>query len=257
MAESQDREQTMIEFFRRIGGIGGVMQAVAGDKLQAVVEFLPSGRRVLLDLTRNPVQVEVGGQGLDGTTGMAGSVDDLHDAFVGDLSVIEGIGQRKLMAKGGMCHLVSFFPVLGMTPVLYAEHLATANARPGALGRMLAGFFGFFFGLFAWLGGLLMRSLGRKELIVALDSMSRGSGRFSRQANLTKLPKARLRKSDHPLDVPRPSAVRRAWLWMLSTNLYLSGWFISLLRYKLKIPLDLFGILGKMSRGLRPTSAGA
>ena len=67
------QEDTIVDFLQSIETVGGLLKAVAGDKLQAVVEFRPSGRRVLLDLTRDPVQVSVGEQGIDGSTGMAGT----------------------------------------------------------------------------------------------------------------------------------------------------------------------------------------
>jgi hypothetical protein len=249
-ARENVQEETIVDFFKKIEGIGGVLKAVAGDKLQAVVEFRPSGRRVLLDLTQEPVKVTVGEQGIDGTTGMAGTVEDLHEAFVGKLNVIEGIGQRKLLTKGAMCHMVSFFPVMGLTPVLYGDHLYAANGRkPGAIRRSLAAFIGFFFGIFAWLGGLLLRGLKRKELLVALGAMSRGSGRFSPHAVLAARPPMP-GKSDHKLAAPRPGFIKRIWIGIMSFNMYLSGWFVSLFRYKLGLPIDLFKVLAKLARGL-------
>jgi hypothetical protein len=37
-------------------------------------------------------------------------------------------------------------------------------------------------------------------------------------------------------------------------NLFLAGCFLSVLRYKLKIPVDLFRVLGQLAKGLPPRS---
>jgi hypothetical protein len=163
--------------------------------------------------------------------------------------VIEGIGQRRLLTKGAMCHMVSFFPVLGLTPVLYGDHLYAANGRkPGAIRRGLAAFIGIFFGIFAWLGGLLLRGLNSKELLIPLGAMSRGSGKFSPHAVMA--PRVKPQKSDHKLAPERPGFFKRIWIGIMSFNMYLSGWFVSLFRYKLGLPIDLFKVLAKLARGL-------
>jgi len=258
-ATQADVENGIVDFFKRIERLGGLLQRVTNGGTRAVVEFRGSGNRVLLDLVANPIQVIAGKQGLKGTTTMAATPQDLHETLLGKLAVMKGINQRRLLTKGGMCHLVAFFPIFDLVPVLYAEHLMLADSqkkKPGWFRRTWAAFFGFFFRMFACMGGLAMRGHKPKELIEAFTKMSRSAGRFSPLIE-NKKPNNKKNEKEHPLQAPRPSFFRSVWLKTVSGFLYLAGWKISFLKYKLKVPIDLFRIIESLSNALgRLSSSG-
>jgi hypothetical protein len=245
-------ENGIVGFFKRIENLDNLMQRVTKGGMQAVIEFRETNKRVLVDLSSSPIQVIEGKQGIEGSVSMAATANDMHDALIGKLGLVDGINQRRLLTKGGMCHLVTFFPVLGLVPVLYAEHLRSTNGarkKSGWFGRMWAGIFGFFFRMAAFIGGLFMRRHKPQELIDAFNSMSRGAGRFS-PAIENKLVAKRKRKTSHPLQPRAPGFLRRTWLKLVSGGLYIAGWKLSLLKYKLKIPIDLFRVLTSLSKAL-------
>jgi len=245
-------ENDIVGFFAKIENLDNLMQRVTKGGIQAVLEFRETNKRVLVDLSSSPIQVVEGKQGIEGTVSMAATANDMHDVMIGKLGLADGINQRRLLTKGGMCHLVTFFPVLGLVPVLYAEHLLSINGakkKSGWFGRMWAGFFGFFFRLAAFMGGLFMRGHGPHELLDAFKSMSRGAGRFS--PSIGKKSAARQkRKTNHPLQPRPPGFLRRIWLKLVSGGLYLAGWKLSLFKYKFKIPINLFRVLESLSRAL-------
>ena len=245
-------EDGIASFFKRIENLDRLMQRITKGGMQVVIEFRETGNRVLIDLASSPIQVTTGKQGIVGSASMAATADDLHDALIGKLGLVDGLNQRRLLTKGGMCHLVTFFPVLGLVPALYAEHLLSSNGakkKSGWFARMWAGFFGFFFRLSAFMGGLFMRRHKPQELIDAFCCMSRGTGRFSPLIE-NKVAAKRKSNTSHPLQPRPPGILRRIWLKMICGGLYLAGWNLSLLKYKLKIPIDMFRVLASLSKAL-------
>jgi hypothetical protein len=259
--EAEKAQEHIESFFGRVINLGGLMRAVTDGGLPAVLEFRGTGKRVLLDLTVDPVQVTTGGPGIEASVAMAASTEDLHETLLGRLPLMRGINERRLLVKGGMNKLVAFFPVFGLVPVLYADHLLSVNGkpdrkRPGWFRRGLAGFFGFFFGLFAWLGGKIMKGFRPRELIDALAAMSRGAGRFLPRIG-KKEPPEKMEKPDNPLDEPAASWARRAWLRLVSGTLFVAGWKLSLFKYKFGIPVDLFRVMESLSKSMaRPVGGG-
>jgi len=245
-------EQQMIPFFQRLEGMGGMLLKCTGGGFSSVVEFADSKKRIQLDLSRVPVRVRAGGTELDGTVGMAGSADDLQQIMLGKLSVIDGIAQRRLMLKGSMCHLVKMFPVLDQTPALYADHLYQPK-RAGPIRRGLARFFGWIFAFFAGLAGSLLRRADRRQVLSVLSAMSRGASRFSPGERMRKARKRKI-SAGHPLEAPRASLWRRTWIAVLRFCMYAAGWHLSLFKYKLGFPFDLFSILGRFSDEMKEPS---
>lgn len=245
-------EQQMIPFFQRLEGLGGMLLKCTGGGFSSVVEFSESKKRIHLDLSRVPVKVRTGGTELDGTVGMAGSSEDLQQIMLGKLPVVDGIAQRRLMLKGSMRYLVSMFPVLDQTPVLYADHLYKPR-RAGPIRRGLARFFGWLFAFFAGLAGRLLRRADRRQVLSVLSAMSRGASRFSPGERMKKKP-ARKISADNPLEAPKTSLWRRTWIGILRFSMYMAGWQLSLFKYKLGFPFDLFAILGRFSDGLKEPS---
>lgn len=242
-------EKQMIPFFQRLEGLGGMLLKCTGGGFSSVVEFTGSKKRIQLDLSKVPVQVRTGGTELDGTVGMSGSEEDLQQIMLGQLPIVDGIAQRRLMLKGSMRHLVSMFPVLDQTPVLYADHLHQPK-RVGPIRRGLARFFGWIFAFFAGLAGRLLRRADRRQVLSVLGAMSRGTSRFSPGERMRKPPKRKI-SSNNPLEAPKASLWRRTWIGILSFFMYVAGWELSLFKYKLGFPFDLFAILGRFSDGLK------
>jgi len=243
-------------FFGRIRGLGGLLRPLTRGGMQAALEIRESGDMIFLDLEKDPVEISSRATTGEATVAMAASAPEIHDVLIGRLSLIDGIVQRRLLTKGGMCHLIAFFPLFGLTPVLYAEHLRLEGARrPGGLRRALAAFFGFFFGLFAFLGGVLLRRHSATELEAALQALSKGAGRFAPDVEVRK-PAVRERAGEHTLDTPHTSTWSRAGRAILRGVFFLVGWKLSLIKYKLGIPIDLFRVLGRLSSGLSPAGDG-
>jgi hypothetical protein len=144
-----------------------------------------------------------------------------------------------------------FFPLMILIPILYGEHLYSASKpKPGAIRRGLAAFFGSIFGFFALLNGFMLRGHRTPELIMALGALLFGIGSVSPLVTLPKVPTGKRKFPKHPLAPRRTSFLRGVWHTLLLINLFLAGFFLSLFRYKLKIPIDLFKILGKLAKGL-------
>ena len=247
-----DVEKQMVPFFQRLEGLGGMLLKCTGGGFSSVVEFTESKKRIQLDLSQVPVRVRTGGTELDGTVGMAGSDEDLQQIMLGKLPVVDGIAQRRLLLKGSMRYLVAMFPVLDQTPVLYADHLQEPK-RTGPLRRGLARFFGWIFAFFAGLIGRLLRRADRRQVLSVLSAMSRGASRFSPGERMKKKPKRKI-SPDNPLEAPRASWWRRTWVGFLRFCMYAAGWQLSLFKYKLGFPFDLFAILGRFSDGLKEPS---
>jgi hypothetical protein len=245
-------EQQMIPFFQRLEKMEGMLLKCTGGGFSSLVEFSDSKKRILLDLSRVPVKVRTGGTELDGTVGMAGSGEDLRQIMLGKLSVIDGIAQRRLMLKGSMCHLVKMFPILDQTPALYADHLHRPKPA-GPIRRGLARFFGWIFAFFAGLAGRLLRRADRRQVLSVLSAMSRGASRFSPGERMKKRPKRKI-SAKNPLEAPKASLWRRTWIGILRFSMYAAGWELSLFKYKLGFPFDLFAILGRFSDGMKEQS---
>lgn len=244
-----DVEQQMVPFFQRLEGLGGMLLKCTGGGFSSVVEFSKTKKRIQLDLSALPVRVRTGGTELDGTVGMAGSAEDLQQIMLGKLAIVDGIAQRRLMLKGSMRHLLNMFPVLEQTPVLYADHLHQPKPA-GPIRRGLARFIGWIFAFFAGLFGRLLRRADRRQVLSVLGAMARGASRFSPGERIRKVPERKI-SSSNPLEAPRASLWRRTWIGIMSFLMYASGWQLSLLKYKLGFPIDLFSILGRFSQGLR------
>ncbi len=253
--DSDNIQRGIIDFFRRIGKLPGLLTSVTGGYLPAVLEFRESGKRLLLDPENG--RVELGGSGLEGTVSMAGSSQDLHAVLLGKLPVIDGISQRRLLLKGGMCHLVAFFPLFDLAPVPYAENLLlnerAPERKPGKLRSSLGAFFGLFLRLFAFMLGRVLRRRPTRELNQALAAMSRGAARYSTLATAPRqaAPGA---EDDNPLAAPRASWPRRCWLAIIRAAMFTGGRIFSLINYKFGLPVDLFDVLGGLSRGLEDGS---
>lgn len=242
-------ERNITPFFQRLEGLGGMLFKCTGGGFSNVVEFRESGKRIQLDLSTDPVRVRTGGHELDGTVGMAGTGDDLQDILLGNLSVVDAIAQRRLLLKGNMCHLVRMFPILDRTPALYADHLH----RPEPVGpvrRALGRFCGWLFAFFASLAGRMLKRADRRQVLSVLGAMSRGASRFSPGGRTRKKPR-RKPSDDNPLEAPPASLWRRTWLGVIRFSMYVAGWKLSLLKYKLGLPVDLFAVLGRFSDGLK------
>ncbi len=220
-----------------------------GGGFSSVVEFRESGRRILLDLSSDPVRVRTGVHELNGTVGMAGTQEDLQDILLGKLRIVDGIAQRRLLLKGSMCYLVKMFPILDQTPVLYADHLH--QPKPvGPVRRALGRFLQWFLAFFASLAGRMLRRAERQQALSVLGAMSRGASRFSPGERIRKKP-LRRPTGDNPLDPPPASLWRRTWLGVMRFCMYVAGWKLSLFKYKLGFPVDLFAVLGRFSDGLK------
>lgn len=242
-------KKNITSFFQRLEGLGGMLSKCTGGGFSSVVEFKNSGKRIQLDLSSDPVAVKIGGSEIDGTVGMAGTDADLEEILLGNLAVIDGIAQRRLLLKGGMCHLVKVFPVLDQTPVLYTDHLHKPKAV-GPVRRGLARFFQWIFAFFAHLAGRLLRRADRRQVLSVLVAMSRGASRFSPGERMQKKSKTKT-SGKNPLDAPPASLWRRTWIRFLRFCMYAAGWELSLFKYKLGFPFDLFAILGRFSDGLK------
>jgi hypothetical protein len=242
-------EKQMVPFFQRLEGLGGMLLKCTGGGFSSVVEFSDTKKRIQLDLSAVPVKVRTGGTELDGTVGMSGSQEDLQEIMLGRLPIVDGIAQRRLMLKGSMSYLVNMFPVLEQTPVLYADHLHQPK-RAGPIRRGLARFFGWIFAFFAGLAGRLLRRADRRQVLSVLGAMSRGASRFSPGERIRKAPKRKI-STGNPLEAPRASLWRRTWIGILSFSMYAAGWQLSLFKYKLGFPFDLFAIIGRFSDGLK------
>jgi hypothetical protein len=242
-------EQQMIPFFQRLEGLGGMLHKCTGGGFSSVVEFSKSKKRIQLDLSSQRVKVRTGGAELNGAVGMAGSEEDLQQIMLGRLSVVDGIAQRRLMLKGSMCYLVRMFPILEQTPALYADHLHQPEPA-GPARRGLARFFGWIFAFFAGLAGRLLRRADRRQVLSVLSAMSRGASRFSPGERMQKKP-GRKNTGSNQLEAPRASLWRRTWIGALRFFMYAAGWELSLFKYKLGFPFDIFAILGRFSDGLK------
>lgn len=242
-------EKNITPFFQRLEGLGGMLFKCTGGGFSSVVEFRESGKRIQLDLASDPVRVRTGGHEIDGTVGMAGTQEDLQDILLGSLRVVDAIAQRRLLLKGSMCYLVKMFPILDQTPALYADHLHQPKPA-GPVRRALGRFFQWFFAFFAGLAGRMLRKADRQQVLAVLGAMSRGASRFSPGERIRKKPR-RKPTGHNPLDAPPASWWRRTWLGVVRFGMFVAGWKLSLFKYKLGFPVDLFAILGRFSDGLK------
>ena len=251
--ERQELENTIVTFFPRLEGIGGLLRALTGySPLRVVVEIRGTPNRILLDLASPSFQITVGGPGLQGVVCLAGSPEDLHQTFSGDMAIMEGIAQRRLLLTGSMGNLVLMFPVVDQIPVLYGEHLESLDAnrrKPGPIRRWLACGIERVAGVFVYLVGRVLRGLGRHEILKVLASMSYGAARFSGRVRVMK-PEVPSRSSSNPLDEPRPSLWRAFLMWTLSWKMYRAGWFVSLLKHRMGVPVDVFRVMERFSSGV-------
>lgn len=242
-------ERQITPFFQRLEGLEGMLFKCTGGGFSSVVEFRESGRRIQLDLAADPVKVRTGGHELNGTVGMSGTRADLQDILLGNLSVVDAIAQRRLLLKGSMCYLVKMFPILDQTPALYADHLHNPGPA-GPVRRALGRLFGWLFAFFASLAGRMLRLADRLQVLAALGSMSRGASRFSPAGRTRKKPR-RKPSGQNLLEAPPASRWRKTWLGATRFCMYIAGWKLSLLKYKLGLPVDLFAVLGRFSDGLK------
>jgi hypothetical protein len=242
-------EEHITPFFQRLEGLEGMLFKCTGGGFSSVVECRESGRRIQLDLSADPVRVRTGGHELDGSVGMAATPADLDEILVGNLGVMEAIAQRRLLLKGSMCHLVKMFPILDQTPALYADHLHEPKPA-GPVRRALGRFFGWLFAFFASLAGRMLNRADRHQVLAVLGAMSRGASRFSPAGRTRKKPH-RKPSVNNPLEAPPASWWRITWLVVTRFCMYVSGWQLSLLKYKLGLPIDLFAVLGRFSDGLK------
>jgi len=248
-------EQHITSFFPRLMRIGGLLHALVGHRrLRAVIEVRGADTRVLLDLAAEPFDVEVGGPGIDGDASLAGSPEDLYATFTGNLGIMEGIAQRRLLLSGGMGDLVLLFPVVEQIPAMFADHLESRQdpgEGPGrlrrALGRIVTGLAAGF----SFVAGRLMRGRGRKDVIAAVSAMSRGALRFSLTAKAKSPAKEGRTDYSNRLAAPRPSPWVRAWVTLIAFKLYWAGWTVSVLKHRLGIPVDVFRLMESFSNGVR------
>ena len=247
-------QEHIVTFFPRLEGLGGLLAALVDHSpLQVIVEVPDTPARILLDLGASPLRVKVGAVGLDGDAAIAGSLEDLHQTFTGAMGIMEGVAQRKLLLRGSMGKLVLMFPVVAQIPVLYGEHLESRDEgrrRPGAMARLLARIFGVFAGVLAYLAGRVLRGSGRVAVLGALEAMSRGAATFSDTVEVKAPRKPKGEASSNPLDEPRPALWRRVWLGTIGMKMYWAGWFVSWLKHRLGVPVDVFHVMGRFSDGV-------
>lgn len=247
-------EKSLSTLFPRLEGIGGLLGALTDYRpLQVIIEVRQTPTRILLDLAARPVRVTVGGAGLEGDVGLAGTPEDLHQTFTGALGIMAGISQRRLLLRGSMGNLVLMFPVVDQLPVMYGEHIEGDDGtrpRPGAVKRLLARAFDGMAGVFTYLTGRVLRRLGRSDVLKALAAMSYGAARYSDTVQVKNPFEAGEEGPSNLLNEPRAPLWRRIWLGILTRKMYWAGVLVSLLKHRLGIPVDVFAVMGRFSHGV-------
>jgi hypothetical protein len=257
---AQSREETVAAFFPRLERIGGLVGALTDyAPLQVVIELRNTPTRVLLDMSASPFRVATGGPGLEGDVGLAASPDDLHSAFTGAIGVMQGVAERRLLMRGSMGKLVLLFPVVAQIPVMYGEHLEALDEtrrKPGPLARACAWLFNLLAAGFVYLVGLVLRGADRAEVLSVLEAMSRGAARFSPSVSVAPPSPPKEASTSNPLDAPPAPPWRRLWLGVLTAKMYWAGWFVSVLKHRLGVPVDIFRVMESFSAGVgRPPPA--
>lgn len=261
----QQAGDQVLAFLGELAPVGDLLDTLTdGEPVGVTVEVLDTGRRALLDMGDGGLQVVQGGGGLEGDIGMAATAGDLHQNFLGRLGIMEGIAARRILLRGGMCRLVKFFPVLELVPVLYSAYLDSRNGHgkpsPGPVRRGTGKVLGALVAGLGWLAGRMLRGHGRREVLIPLRAVARGAARFDPRARGPSRQRGRRNPAPapqpNPLDQPGPGWWRRLWLGGLAAAMGATGWWVSLCRHKLGIPIDLVRVLGAVSRGLRARRGG-
>ena len=256
MAGAETKAETIAAFFPRLERIGGLVGALTDySPLQVVIELRNTPTRILLDMSADPLRVSTGGTGLEGDVGLAGSPDDLHETFTGAIGVMQGVAERRLLLRGSMAKLVLLFPVVAQIPVMYGEHLEArdeSRRKPAPLARLFAAAFNLLAAGFVFLVGRLLRGVDRGQVLQVLEAMSRGAARFSKTVEVA----APSHPSDvegtrpNPLDAPPPSLWRQIWLGAVTAKMYWAGWFVSALKHRLGVPVDVFALMESLAAGV-------
>lgn len=243
----ENHQQSIVAFFQRLDSMGGLLRAVTGERVSMVMEFRPSGERVVLDPTTDPVRIETGGPAVDGTVSMAGTPEDLHNMLIGKEPAARQMDQRRLLLKGGMLQMSRFFPFMDLTPALYASHLRSApNGGPN---KSRPSLFQRFLGFFSFLSGLVLGRFRRPNFLRVMSAMSRGMLRALKLKGPASSP-ARPTGPAHPLEPPRPGLIKRIFLKIISANAFVGGYFMGFLKHRLKMKFDLFAVMARMSKGI-------
>lgn len=253
----EQMQRSVAGFFHRLAPMSGLLRSVTGGEVSMVMEFRPTGQRILLDLTSDPLRIETGGAALSGTVSMAGTPEDLHNVLLGDESAARGLDRRRLLLKGGMLQISRFFPFMDLSPALYASHLESDADAAGAereADRRRPSLFQRLLGACALLAGLVLGRLKRANLIRVLNAMARGMLRALKRKPET-MTYPRPRSGPHPLAAPRPGVFKRALLALVAGQAFLGGYLTGFLKHRLHFRFDLFAVMGRMSDGIGRTRA--
>ncbi len=226
-------------FLTRIPEFGPLVRAVVGTGLRMGMHVRETDRRVLIDLSADPIRVEFDPPSLSQAVVLRADAADLADLLAGRLDVMQGISQRRLLAAGGMADLVAVVPLFDLTPVLWAA--AEAPAQASWLQRPV--------GFVARLTGQGLAGLRRDELLDGLRGLARGAG-GQMPGVPASAPAADRDARPNPLDAPRAAGARRLVGPLARHGLRALGWSLATARYRFGLPLDLLSTVSRLAEGL-------
>lgn len=231
-------------FFERLAPLGPLLRRVTGVPMEMVIAIRGTGVRIAVDLRAEPPTVRVGGTEVAGDVVLAGTPEDLHDVLTGRASVVNGIMARTLLLTGGMTHLVRGFRVLGLAPLLYADHLHRGGKRSlrarvvepqaGAIAHRI---------------GRTLAGRPERELIEAIDALAAGVEAHSPHA-FPRAPVRRNPRDDNPLEAPAQGERERRRRRRTRAAMAAAGKLVGVAKYRAGADIDLFRIVGRLSDGV-------
>ncbi len=250
-------EDRITSFFSGLDAYGELLGAITDGGLSAVLEFRGSGKRVSLDVSSASVVTRTGGFDIRGAATVAGTPEELDDMLLGRLSVLNGLLERRLLLRGGMCHIVAVLPILGLVPVLYGDFTDRLEKRPGRVRKFFGGVIDKLSRLPALLAGRLVFRLDGQSRLIVMNAFAAGARRFSAIPVAEPRGSRNLKDDSHPLDQPPPPALQAILLSSLSFVFYSAGWFLSVMKHRLELPVGMAGILKDVSDGIGGARAAA